>query len=86
LAALPWLCDLDLRCSVPTPTTRVRPVAGEHGVAPRAPQHPIIVNDEPGTRMAFAAWYGNAGYENGGSRSVWVGILRFNFLGRPALR
>jgi hypothetical protein len=47
----------------------------------------MIFTDASGsTRMAFAAWYGTVGYENGGARSLWIGTLSFGLLGRPYLR
>ena len=53
----------------------------------QGPQGPMIFTDASGTtRMAFAAWYGNVGYENGGSRSLWIGTLSFTLFGRPVLR
>jgi beta-xylosidase len=52
----------------------------------QGPQGPMIFTDASGTtRMAFAAWYGKVGYENGGARSLWVGTLSFNLVGKPAL-
>jgi hypothetical protein len=35
--------------------------------------------------MAFAAWYGTVGYENGGARSLWIGTLDFSGSGKPTL-
>jgi beta-xylosidase len=53
----------------------------------QGPQGPMIFTDASGTnRMAFAAWYGTVGYENGGSRSLWIGALNYNSSGRPAVR
>jgi beta-xylosidase len=53
----------------------------------QGPQGPMIFTDASGTtRMAFAAWYGKVGYENGGARSLWIGTLSFNLSGTPALR
>ena len=52
----------------------------------QGPQGPMIFTDASGTtRMAFAAWYGKVGYENGGSRSLWIGTLGFNLFGKPAV-
>ncbi len=52
----------------------------------QGPQGPMIFTDASGsTRMAFAAWYGTVGYQNGGVRSLWVGSLRFSGSGRPSL-
>jgi hypothetical protein len=46
----------------------------------------MIFTDASGTtRMAFAAWYGKVGYENGGSRSLWIGTLSYGLLGKPVL-
>ena len=53
---------------------------------PQGPQGPMIFTDASGsTRMAFAAWYGPVGYQNGGVRALWVGGLRVNGSGRPSL-
>ena len=41
----------------------------------------MLFRDSGGaTRMAFAAWYGAAGYRNGGFRSLWIGTLDFDRL------
>ena len=45
----------------------------------------LFTDSSGGTRMAFAAWYGVVGYQNGGSRSLWIGTLSFNPLGTPSL-
>lgn len=53
----------------------------------QGPQGPSIFSDSAGTlRMAFAAWYGKVGYENGGVRSMWIGSLGFSGEGTPALQ
>jgi beta-xylosidase len=50
------------------------------------PQGPMIFRDFSGrNRMAFAAWYGAAGYHNGGVRALWIGTLGFNRVGRPTI-
>ena len=52
----------------------------------QGPQGPMIFTDASGsTRMAFAAWYGPVGYQNGGARSLWIATLSFGLLGRPSL-
>jgi beta-xylosidase len=52
----------------------------------QGPQGPMVFNDTSGaTRMAFAAWFGTVGYENGGVRSLWIGSLAFNPSGVPTL-
>jgi len=52
----------------------------------QGPQGPALFTDNSGaTRMAFAAWYGTVGYENGGVRSLWIGNLRFSRSGNPTL-
>lgn len=52
----------------------------------QGPQGPDIFTDASGnTRLAFAAWDGPVGYQNGGARSMWIGTLRFNLFGQPAL-
>jgi beta-xylosidase len=61
------------------------PWVGTSGSA-QGPQGPAIFTDASGaTRMAFAAWYGTVGYENGGGRSLWIGNLGFNPSGTPLL-
>jgi len=53
------------------------PWLGTRGNA-QGPQGPAVFTDSSGTaRMAFAAWYGTVGYENGGGRSLWIGSLAF---------
>lgn len=52
----------------------------------RGPQGPAVFTDRSGTtRMAFAAWEGKVGYQNGGVRSLWVGRLGFTGAGVPQL-
>jgi beta-xylosidase len=52
----------------------------------QGPQGPAFFTDATGaTRMAFAAWYGVVGYENGGVRSLWIGSFGFNPAGIPTL-
>jgi beta-xylosidase len=52
----------------------------------QGPQGPTVFQDLSGTtRMAFAAWYGPVGYQNGGVRSLWLGSLGFSRGGIPAL-
>jgi beta-xylosidase len=61
------------------------PWLGSTGHA-QGPQGPSFFTDTSGmTRMAFAAWYGVVGYENGGVRSLWTGTLGFTAAGIPAL-
>jgi beta-xylosidase len=60
------------------------PWLGTRGNA-QGPQGPSVFTDSSGTRMAFAAWYGTAGYENGGVRSLWIGTLGFSRFGSPTL-
>jgi hypothetical protein len=61
------------------------PWLGTRGNA-QGPQGPALFTDATGaSRMAFAAWYGKVGYENGGVRSMWVGDLTFNHSGNPSL-
>jgi beta-xylosidase len=50
------------------------------------PQGPMVFTDLSGaTRMAFAAWYGPVGYQNGGVRALWIGTLGFKLFGAPTL-
>jgi beta-xylosidase len=52
----------------------------------QGPQGPCLFVDSAGVkRMAFAAWFGPVGYQNGGVRSLWIGTLAFNSLGVPGL-
>jgi beta-xylosidase len=52
----------------------------------QGPQGPWVFIDASGaTSMAFAAWYGAVGYENGGVRSLWLGTLGFSRSGAPSL-
>jgi hypothetical protein len=37
------------------------------------------------TRMAFAAWSGPVGYQNGGVRALWIGNLGFRSPSTPAI-
>jgi beta-xylosidase len=61
------------------------PWLGTTGSA-QGPQGPALFTDTTGaTRMAFAAWYGAVGYENGGVRSLWIGTFGFNSAGTPTL-
>jgi beta-xylosidase len=49
------------------------------------PQGPMVFQDTSDqTRMAFAAWDGAVGYQNGGARALWIGTLGFND-GTPAI-
>lgn len=65
--------------------SRYGPWLGSTGNA-KGPQGPMIFTDTSGaTRMAFAAWYGNVGYQNGGVRALWVGTLGFSQRGTPTL-
>jgi beta-xylosidase len=69
-----------------TNRSRYGPWLGTTGNA-QGPQGPMIFTDSSNaTRMAFAAWYGTVGYENGGVRSLWIGTLSFNRYGTPALK
>jgi beta-xylosidase len=50
----------------------------------QGPQGPMIFKDTSNaTRLAFAAWDGPVGYQNGGARSLWVASLGFNQRGKP---
>jgi beta-xylosidase len=61
------------------------PWLGTRGHA-QGPQGPCVFTDSTGvTRMAFAAWSGTVGYENGGVRSLWIGTLGFSWTGTPSL-
>jgi beta-xylosidase len=52
----------------------------------QGPQGPWVFTDVTGTtRMAFAAWAGRVGYQNGGVRSLWIGRLHFTAAGVPQL-
>ena len=60
------------------------PWMASHGAAV-GPSGPDVFRDASGaTRLAYHAWTGAVGYENGGVRSLWVDRLRFWF-GRPVL-
>jgi len=68
-----------------TNQSRYGPWLGTTGNA-QGPQGPMLFTDSSGaTRMAFAAWYGAVGYQNGGSRSLWIGTLSFSRSGTPSL-
>jgi beta-xylosidase len=68
-----------------TNRSRYGPWLGTTGNA-QGPQGPMVFRDSSGrTRLAFAAWFGPVGYENGGSRSLWIGALNFNFFGSPTV-
>jgi beta-xylosidase len=52
----------------------------------QGPQGPNVFMDTSGhLRMAFAAWYGSVGYENGGVRSMWDATLTFTSSGQPTV-
>lgn len=52
----------------------------------QGPQGPAVFTDTSGQlRLAFAAWYGTVGYENGGVRSLWVATLSFSSSGQPSV-
>jgi beta-xylosidase len=60
------------------------PWLGTQGNA-EGPQGPSVVTDASGaTRLAWAAWYGPVGYQNGGVRSMWMGMLGFTG-GKPSI-
>lgn len=68
-----------------TNRSRSGPWLGSTGNA-EGPQGPMVFRDAAGTtRMAFAAWYGPVGYQNGGMRALWAGNLSFGRSGVPAL-
>ncbi|HET6965971.1 MAG TPA: glycoside hydrolase family 43 protein [Acidimicrobiales bacterium] len=68
-----------------TDQSRYRPWLATTGRAV-GPQGPMVFTDGAGAnRMAFAAWYGAAGYQNGGMRALWIGTLGFDRRGTPAL-
>ena len=68
-----------------TNQSRFGPWRGSTGNA-TGPQGPAVFTDASGvSRMAFAAWYGAVGYQNGGVRALWVGTLSFSRAGTPAL-
>jgi hypothetical protein len=64
--------------------SRFGPWLGTTGSA-TGPQGPVFFRDSSGIRMAFDAWYGAVGYQNGGVRALWVGTLGFNGYGRPTI-
>lgn len=48
------------------------------------PQGPMVFEDASGrTRLAFAAWKGPVGYQDGGVRALWIGTLGFSRSGGP---
>jgi beta-xylosidase len=52
----------------------------------KGPQGPMVFRDSSGkNRMAFAAWYGVVGYQNGGARALGIGTLGFNPYGTPTI-
>jgi beta-xylosidase len=62
-----------------------QPWLGTTGNA-QGPQGPSFFTDTAGaTHMAFAAWYGIVGYEHGGVRSLWTGLLGFSTAGIPVV-
>jgi hypothetical protein len=62
------------------------PWLGTRGNAKGA-QGPWVFTDAGGSnRLAFAAWSGTVGYENGGVRSLWTAFLTFNSRGAPSAR
>jgi beta-xylosidase len=68
-----------------TNRARFGPWVGTTGNA-QGPQGPMVFTDVLGaTRMAFAAWDGPVGYQNGGVRSLWIGSLGFTRFGTPIL-
>jgi beta-xylosidase len=77
-----------------TSTSLLGPFANQSTNAPwfgttgqaQGPQGPGLFVDSSGVeRMAFAAWDGPVGYQNGGVRSLWIGTLGFNSSGVPTL-
>jgi beta-xylosidase len=66
--------------------SRVGPWLATTGNA-EGPQGPMVFRDASGrTRMAFAAWNGPVGYQNGGARELWLGTLTFTgFFGTPSI-
>jgi beta-xylosidase len=65
--------------------SRMSPWLATSGNA-EGPQGPMVFQDSSGnTRMAFAAWYGPVGYQNGGARALWIGSLGFNRYGTPTI-
>lgn len=61
------------------------PWMSSHGQAVGPSRGPAVFQDSAGSlRIAYHAWSGAVGYENGGVRALWVDGLRFNF-GRPVL-
>ena len=76
------------RCASPLgPCTNASTSGPWLGSRPHAagPSGPAVFVDAAGaTRLAYHAWTGAVGYQNGGVRSLWVDRLRFR-LGRPVL-
>jgi beta-xylosidase len=65
--------------------SRFGPWLGTTGNA-TGPQGPMVFQDSSdSTRLAFAAWPGAVGYNNGGARALWIGTLRFNREGAPTV-
>jgi beta-xylosidase len=61
--------------------SRFAPWLGTTGNA-QGPQGPAVFADGSGrARMAFAAWNGPVGYQNGGARALWIGTLTFSWFG-----
>ena len=60
------------------------PWLGSTGKA-TGPQGPMIFSAGGATRMAFAAWSGPVGYQNGGVRALWIGTLGFRWWGTPVI-
>lgn len=76
------------RCSTPlgpcTNKSTTGPWMSSHGAAV-GPSGPAVFVDVAGsTRIAYHAWTGAVGYQNGGVRSMWVDGLRF-ISGKPVL-
>ena len=61
------------------------PWMGSHGAAV-GPSGPAVFTDAAGyTRIAYHAWTGAVGYQNGGVRSLWIDRLVFRS-GTPILK
>ena len=68
-----------------TNQSRFGPWLGSTGNA-TGPQGPMVFTDLSGaTRMAFAAWSGPVGYQNGGVRALWIGTLGFRSPSTPVI-
>jgi beta-xylosidase len=68
-----------------TNQSRYGPWLGSTGKA-TGPQGPMVFTDLNNvTRMAFAAWSGPVGYQNGGVRALWIGTLGFSRFGTPVI-